>query len=208
MAMALSSWNWKITKDIQEQSIVFSRLLWHSDSISQMTLEYWLLRLLASMKAIQISFSFPWHNCDKSYTAHCQSHCFTQSPLFTPHLTFQPTMSKSTLPTCIYHATSIPSACMLPIILFPLPQFHIKHSALTIASFSHFTSISKRTFKWKTLKWFEIFERVCFCILKYFKHFISPWKPCKALISNHSSLLVKSTIWYTAQVWDDSCLLF
>lgn len=40
MDVVLSSWNWKITKDVQEQSIVFSRFLWYNNLILQMNLEY------------------------------------------------------------------------------------------------------------------------------------------------------------------------
>lgn len=87
-----------------------------------------------------------WHGCDKSCTVCCQSHCFTQPPLFIPHMNFQPTMSKSTLPTSIFHAASIPAAFTLTIILFSFLWFYINYCTLSISHFTSATGFLERHF--------------------------------------------------------------
>lgn len=146
------------------------------------------------MNANQISFSPQWHSCDKSCTVCCQSHCFTQPPLSTAHMNFQPTMSKSTFHTSIYHATSIPSAFTLTITLFSFLWFYINHCTLSISHFTSATRFLKRHFSGRLGNCLRSLRGFPFSLLKYFKHFISPLNPSKALKNNYSSLLVKSKV--------------
>lgn len=146
------------------------------------------------MNANQISFSPLWHSCDKSCTVRCQSHCCTQPPLFTPHMNFQLTLSKSTSSTSIYHATSIPSAFTLTIILFSFLWFYSNHCTLSISHFTSATAFLKRHLSGNLENCLRSLRGFPFSLLKYFKHFISPLKPSKALINNYSSLLVESKV--------------
>lgn len=148
--------------------------------------------LLAGTNANQISFSPLWHSCDKPCTVCCQSHCLTQPPLFTPHMNCQPTMSKVYLThfylPCYFHSFS-----------FHTYHYSLLHSCdftLTIG-ISHFTSATgflKRHFSGNLSNCLTSLRGFPFSLLKYFKHFISPLKPSKALINNYSSLLVESKV--------------
>lgn len=140
--VVLSSWNYKITKDEPKKFSAFSGFLfifYSKDFDLQSNLEYQCLSVLTSKDTIQISLSLTqlWQVLYSLLLVTL----LQQLCLFLTGISNQP---------CLSPPHPLASTTPLPFFGFhdchhslSFPWFHIKYSTLTIASISHFTSITE-----------------------------------------------------------------